>query len=207
MFFDNSFTKMYISHILILSIHLFLHTSATCFYPNGSADAVGNQGPCNTSGHSMCCLLHPRANENADVCRSDGLCIPSTNSQIFRDTCTDPTWKDPACLRLCLTGKGIWTSISYPSFYTRFLSHFLKMLTSSASQMILVTQAPQPICPSPPAPTALSAVASPAAGKSPTKQPIAATAVKASSSTMGKSSARTPPPRLQRLKPPPVAQR
>ncbi|KAL6722219.1 hypothetical protein ACLMJK_001326 [Lecanora helva] len=99
---------MHISSLCLLpAAFLFgLNVSATCFWPNGSA--AGNyQQPCNPSGHSMCCLLNPESGSaNADVCTADGLCIPSYNGYLFRDTCTDSTWKDPACLNLCTTGQN-----------------------------------------------------------------------------------------------------
>ena len=28
------------------------------------------------------------------------------NYFLWRGTCTDPTWKDPACLHICTTGTG-----------------------------------------------------------------------------------------------------
>lgn len=98
--------KMRFSHVSIFCAYLCLKTSATCYYPNGTADSTGQQAPCNTSGHSMCCLLANVTASNADTCRSDGLCVPFDNSVLYRDLCTDPTWKDPACLDLCLTGLG-----------------------------------------------------------------------------------------------------
>ena len=97
---------MLIAYLYILCTFSFLKASATCFYPNGSADLSGAQAPCKSGGHSMCCLLTNVASENADECRSDGLCIPSDNSAVFRDTCTDKTWTDPACLNLCMSGTS-----------------------------------------------------------------------------------------------------
>ena len=37
-------------------------------------------------------------------CLSDGLC--SGGGHVFRDSCTDPTWKSPFCLQLCTVGNG-----------------------------------------------------------------------------------------------------
>ncbi|KAL9033007.1 MAG: hypothetical protein Q9214_007716 [Letrouitia sp. 1 TL-2023] len=44
----------------------------------------------------MCCQ-----NTTYEVCRPDGLCDGSDN-QIWRESCTDPTWKSPRCIKLCL---------------------------------------------------------------------------------------------------------
>ena len=85
--------------------------SATCYYPNGTADSTRGQSPCHTGNglHSMCCWMdttdtptHPAP----DSCRSDGLCVPADNQGLWRNTCTDPTWQDPACVKLCITGTS-----------------------------------------------------------------------------------------------------
>ncbi|KAI4161940.1 MAG: hypothetical protein LQ342_004388 [Letrouitia transgressa] len=44
----------------------------------------------------MCCQ-----NTTYEVCRPDGLCDGSDN-QIWRESCTDPTWRSPRCIKLCL---------------------------------------------------------------------------------------------------------
>lgn len=51
----------------------------------------------------MCCLLD---SPTPNTCNPDGLCIPYKNGFIYRDTCTDPTWEDPACLKICTTGQS-----------------------------------------------------------------------------------------------------
>ena len=94
---------MRLSSLSVVFAYFCLRASAACFYPNGT-QAGKEQQPCNDSGHSMCCLLNPDSSQNADVCTSDGLCIPSYNGYLFRDTCTDKTWKDPGCLNICTTG-------------------------------------------------------------------------------------------------------
>ncbi len=98
--------RFYIFIVFLTSISRSL---ATCFYPNGTpVEVVGGKEvnqPCNkTAGvHSMCCLLDdPKPN----TCNSDGLCIPFDNGFIYRDTCTDPTWEDPACLKICTDGQS-----------------------------------------------------------------------------------------------------
>lgn len=48
---------------------------------------------------SMCCATF-------DKCRPDGLCLSGYDGNIWRDGCTDPTWKSPSCIKLCDTGLG-----------------------------------------------------------------------------------------------------
>jgi hypothetical protein len=62
---------------------------------------------CNDAGDSMCCLLG-ESDHTGDVCGSGtmyGLC-GINGTQLSRESCTDPTWKSPACLKLCVDGNG-----------------------------------------------------------------------------------------------------
>ncbi|KAG7005759.1 hypothetical protein G7Y79_00018g045660 [Physcia stellaris] len=81
-----------------MSSYVIPRSSAACYFPNGTAKDNGTDRPCNASPgvQSMCCNLRN--------CRSDGLCIPYDNGHLWRGPCTDPTWKDPACLQLCVEG-------------------------------------------------------------------------------------------------------
>ena len=80
---------------------------ATCYHPDGTSADVAYQ-PCNTTGEfSMCCHLGV-SNNNGDACGAGptyGLC-GVTGPQLWRESCTDPTWKDPACLKFCLDDVG-----------------------------------------------------------------------------------------------------
>ena len=80
--------------------------NTACYYPNGTEKTDGDQAPCNgTDGiASMCCNLVNTT--TAGHCTADGLCIPYSNDQLWRGPCTDRTWKDPACLPLCIDGIG-----------------------------------------------------------------------------------------------------
>ena len=75
--------------------------SDKCYFIDGSFDPAG--GPCYGCcvGASMCCY----SGENC----SDGLCLSNPNgpvglydngSSIWRRSCTDVTWQDPACLAI-----------------------------------------------------------------------------------------------------------
>ena len=82
-----------------------LGVEATCYLPNGTEISAG-YAPCGVANgaHSMCCRLKDTVYPHR--CRSDGLCIPNTNNKLWRGTCTDPTWENPACLHLCTDGDG-----------------------------------------------------------------------------------------------------
>ncbi|KAF6806364.1 hypothetical protein CSOJ01_08859 [Colletotrichum sojae] len=76
--------------------------SAQCFLPNGTeqsgAEGVGKNSwrPCGSSGHGMCCNTF-----SGDTCQ-DGLCWNPIGKVYWRESCTDPTWQSPKCLKLCI---------------------------------------------------------------------------------------------------------
>ena len=88
--------------------------SATCFTPNGTdrnalSDTNGETWfqPCETgNGYSMCCATS--RSKFPDDCRSDGLCHNQAASLVWRESCTDPTWQSPSCIKLCITGTSEW---------------------------------------------------------------------------------------------------
>ena len=74
---------------------------ADCFRPNGTDRNDGISPPsyvsCSTTTQfSMCCRT-----ASGDECRNDGLCLK--NGQLWRESCTDPTWKSEACIKLCVS--------------------------------------------------------------------------------------------------------
>jgi hypothetical protein len=83
--------------------------STQCYRPDGSEPDSDYQ-PCHTGGHSMCCATNRVASVNK--CRPDDLCFQEDLQEVWRESCTDPTWKDPACLHLCVDG----ISKSWPSY-------------------------------------------------------------------------------------------
>lgn len=64
--------------------------------------------PCNpASAVSMCCATGPDRSE-PDACVKDGLCFNSRlGGELWRESCTDPTWKSPSCVKLFVNGTGI----------------------------------------------------------------------------------------------------
>lgn len=91
--------------LLILFFNVFsLLSHAECYHPDGSVEDDIWQ-PCDPGDdHSMCCATN---RDNADRCRSDGFCFSVRDLNLWRNGCTDPTWKSPKCNKICIAGKGI----------------------------------------------------------------------------------------------------
>lgn len=107
------------SRYLLLHLLLSSATSVTglanCYLPNGTALPLSAAyQPCISTQNvfSMCCVLNTTALEaigesaaNLDTCLENGMCQPPAGIGGFtRDLCTDPTWKSPNCLNVCVGG-------------------------------------------------------------------------------------------------------
>lgn len=86
----------------------FVH--ATCYFPNGEEMIMPGveffecEKKDKSQEHTMCC-------GKGDTCRSDGLCNSVWYRGVFRNGCTDPTWKSPSCVKLCTSGSlstSVW---------------------------------------------------------------------------------------------------
>lgn len=104
----SAFGGSFLLSIIILGI---FSSSAhgTCYVPNGTDRNAGLSAevylPCDPGDeHSMCCASNRSV---PDKCRSDGLCLSGNDGIVWRESCTDPTWKSPSCIKLCNVGKGI----------------------------------------------------------------------------------------------------
>ena len=110
-------TMTTLSHIVAL-------VSADCFLPNSTDrnllwDSQGSDYQPSGIGSSiddfqMCCATNNRAVPNTP--RKDGLC--QNGGTIWRESCTDPTWKSPSCVKLCIDGISTSTRLLLPC-YTR----------------------------------------------------------------------------------------
>ncbi|KAI4163211.1 MAG: hypothetical protein LQ342_003144 [Letrouitia transgressa] len=94
-----------LQHFLVVVVLATSSTLAasTCYAPNGTAiiDEFPYT-PCNTNDEfSMCCRI-----TTTDTCRPDGLCDSGWDGKVWRDYCTDPTWEDPSCVKLCVDGAN-----------------------------------------------------------------------------------------------------
>jgi len=66
--------------------------------------------PCdNAVPVSMCCAIGPGrvADGTADTCIPGGLCYNQGANLYWRESCTDPTWASPACIKLFVNGTRI----------------------------------------------------------------------------------------------------
>lgn len=98
----------------IFLIYIVAFASANCFLPNGTDrnsilwDSHGIDYQPSGYGSpaddfQMCCATNNR--QNPDTPRKDGLC--NDLAGIWRESCTDPTWKSPSCVKLCIDGIGM----------------------------------------------------------------------------------------------------
>ncbi|KAF2667654.1 hypothetical protein BT63DRAFT_480588 [Microthyrium microscopicum] len=79
-------------------------SSSHCYHPDGTSTS-DDYAPChNDAGKaSMCCATN-RTTANVNGCRTDGLCWEIETQNVWRESCTDATWKDPSCVKLCTAG-------------------------------------------------------------------------------------------------------
>lgn len=108
-----SFTRIQIYQLSLLFCYIQQCYSA-CYLPNGTMVGIDPDGgayvPCDIDGGMCCALGRPSTSRFVDYCRSDGLCESPGSGDVYRESCSDPTWKDPRCLKLCVD-EG--TSILY----------------------------------------------------------------------------------------------
>ncbi len=80
------------TYLVILGISTSL-VYATCYWPDGSVrdDFV----PCSSS--KVCC-------KSGEACLSNGLCYGATLNFAYRGACTDKTWPESECPRVCYDG-------------------------------------------------------------------------------------------------------
>jgi hypothetical protein len=105
---SNSGPRKYTCSLFVSCFSLFhilpwLSNATACFNPDGTEVLRDDYQPCKTGQHSMCCAIN-RLTPNVNVCRPDGLCIQNDTGTVYREFCSDPTWKDPACVPLCIKG-------------------------------------------------------------------------------------------------------
>jgi len=101
------------SFLLILVASKIRLSQAQCYYPNGTLNPSSEYSLCNTGTTQMCCAQN---RQNPDSCSKSGICFGGTNDDgsraLWRESCTDPTWKSPNCLKLCVYGGMSMRSLS-----------------------------------------------------------------------------------------------
>jgi hypothetical protein len=67
--------------------------------------------PATRGHHSMCCRTNDTTPDN---CRPDGLCQDTIETQrlVWRESCTDPTWRAAECLKLCIGVDSTRSSVT-----------------------------------------------------------------------------------------------
>ncbi|KAL8691877.1 MAG: hypothetical protein Q9224_004078 [Gallowayella concinna] len=104
--------EMRSSWVVGLPIVLLSRTVYTkCYLPNGierwktdRADVYRPSGVgSSVDDYQMCCATV--GDGDIDVPRKDGLCYnPRYGGELWRESCTDPTWESPSCIKLCVNG-------------------------------------------------------------------------------------------------------
>lgn len=101
-FFVNMILYSLSLTISLLLLWVSRTVSVQCYNPNGTPVNPDYQ-PCHSGQQSMCCASN-RTGTGINVCRPDNLCDDADISTVWRQSCTDPTWKDPSCIQLCNNG-------------------------------------------------------------------------------------------------------
>ena len=103
----RTFGTMWIQASFLTVLSLFAHSifaqTRQCYLPDGSK-AGSQYQPCRSAvdTSSMCCDTG-----GGDQCLPNGLCNGwPNNTQLWRDSCTDSSWRSPFCLQLCVNGVG-----------------------------------------------------------------------------------------------------
>lgn len=101
------------SALALLALSLLLNLAwADCYLPNGTSITQLRGSPqwlpCNSSSpYSMCCRTNGTG--TSDTCLPNGLCHNDVAPNLWRESCTDPTWQSPYCLQLCTSATAINT--------------------------------------------------------------------------------------------------
>ncbi|ORY66113.1 uncharacterized protein BCR38DRAFT_429251 [Pseudomassariella vexata] len=84
-----------LSCVLALAVARVIAAKETqCFFPHGNVHSLGQPCDPNATGAVPCC-------QAGHTCLSNSLCWDPMNSHVVRGSCTDSTFRDPACPRYC----------------------------------------------------------------------------------------------------------
>lgn len=95
--------------LVFLTCFVALISAFTCYYPDGEPNEDESYQPCGSGSaddqFTMCCATFRQA---PDQCLKSGLCSNTATGPnlTWRESCTDPTWKSPSCIKICDTGIG-----------------------------------------------------------------------------------------------------
>ncbi|KAH8821311.1 hypothetical protein F5884DRAFT_83197 [Xylogone sp. PMI_703] len=102
MSFFRSATRSFIAIIPFFCQFKSTFAFRQCYFPDGSIPTDYIWEPCinDETKESSCCVP-----SEGDICQPNGLCLYSLTDDVYRGTCTDRTWNDPACMAdICVTG-------------------------------------------------------------------------------------------------------
>lgn len=120
-------------HLVSLLLCYVQKAQSECYHPDGSLVGVDKSGgayvPCNIDGGMCCALGRPSTSPFVDYCRSDGLCESPKSGDVYRESCSDPTWTDPRCLNLCVNA-GTFIGTCVDIFSTWLTSNQLVVLAT-----------------------------------------------------------------------------
>ena len=113
--FNGGFIGMATALAIVMS-GLASLASADCYTPNSLPRGSDNYKPAeavsNVDGYQMCCATF---RDPPDVPRADGLCT-GPEGQIWRESCTDRSWRSPNCIKLCVNGTGTICLVHVPKY-------------------------------------------------------------------------------------------
>ena len=126
----------------------------SCYYPDGTL--ASDHRPCLPSQeHSACCAVNN--SQGADYCLSSGLCLGRGYGFMWRNSCTDVTWRHMSCPSFCANvrpnqyvGLQSCTSDGYGRWYVKTyllvpLQGFAKLLAKGAKGAATIRPGPRPI--------------------------------------------------------------
>ena len=146
-----------VSLFLCLILSFSAQVLAQCYHFDGSRVNSTNYVPCNSQVGvaSMCCSKN--TSSNADECLPNGLCrnyIENShgngfNTLLWRESCTDQTWKSPFCLNLCTAGSGkfggterVQSELAECALIVRFVGVVIGEFRNYSQDDVLVIQCP-----------------------------------------------------------------
>ena len=108
-------SSLWHSLFVLLLVRTVFAQNWPCFEPDLSPVTSYDYLPCPNQANlpSMCCATNRTS--FPDSCQDNGLCqslVPNSagtdiiNQNIWRESCSDPTWHSPFCLKLCINGTG-----------------------------------------------------------------------------------------------------
>lgn len=122
-----------LSLALLFSPLVLAGSSVTCWFPDGQTSTVDHVACDDSAGNNLengaaCCQ-----NGTNDYCLGNGLC--SRYGTVYRGSCTDKTWRSPACSQMCLDEREYHNLISFYTYVSTVV--FCSLIVDSQNQSFL----------------------------------------------------------------------